>query len=453
MSVDQPTLVDVPLRPAGICEACGRPLRPAATGRPGRFCSSTCRSAAHRRRAKAEPRTPQAAAPAVLAGVRPGRRAELLEGAEAVTAATVALADVLDQGEDPDRTAAALQALLAAAAELTHRATRAAGATKPGPADGGQPALPEPRGDAFRGGNETPPNPDGPAAPAFRGGNETPPAAEPVTAPARPAPARPARAVVVAHPDDTGLQPDAVLRAASDPVRRFGAPDRTDDLALTFGPGWSTTSWSAREAAGVHQFHHHGVRVGWAALLGDGPWGPGGWIAVLHLADGRTEPLIGDRGRPRVHPGWSEALDALRSTRRVPPATAARTPDADRPRPSTGGWLGPRAAEPAAGTVRVPRDPLRRGLPRSMDLHIPLDPAVFGYAWELAGWTVQPDVLVVLGEGYPVGWVERGLDGGDGRVAVYENHFLGDPKTQQAALHDTPELAAHSILRAHVHDL
>ncbi|SDT83477.1 hypothetical protein SAMN05216371_8311 [Streptomyces sp. TLI_053] len=69
-----------------------------------------------------------------------------------------------------------------------------------------------------------------------------------------------------------------------------------------------------------------------------------------------------------------------------------------------------------------------------MDVHIPLDPAIFGHAWVLSGWTVQPDVLVILAEGYPVGWVERGLDGGDGWVAVYEDHFLGDPEIQRAAL-------------------
>ncbi|MEU1425202.1 hypothetical protein, partial [Kitasatospora sp. NPDC005751] len=60
------------------------------------------------------------------------------------------------------------------------------------------------------------------------------------------------------HPDDTGLQPDAVLRATSDPVRRFGPPDRTGALAGTSGEGWTTSSWSAPEAAGVHQLHHQG---------------------------------------------------------------------------------------------------------------------------------------------------------------------------------------------------
>ncbi|MGW4809341.1 hypothetical protein [Kitasatospora sp. NPDC004272] len=108
--------------------------------------------------------------------------------------------------------------------------------------------------------------------------------------------------------------------------------------------------------------------------------------------------------------------------------------------------------EPAA-TVSVPRDPRLRGLPRDMDVSIPLEERTFGYNWQLAGWTVQPDVLVVLGEGYQVGWVERGLDGGDGWVAVYEGYFLGDAATQQAALHDTPEQAARIIHQAHVHNL
>ncbi|WP_404870897.1 hypothetical protein ACI1MP_37195 (plasmid) [Kitasatospora griseola] len=88
-----------------------------------------------------------------------------------------------------------------------------------------------------------------------------------------------------------------------------------------------------------------------------------------------------------------------------------------------------------------------------MDVRIQLDERVFGFGWVLAGWTVQPDVLVVLGEGHRVGWVERGLDGGDGWVAVHDGFCLGDPVTQQAALHATPELAAHAIHHAHVHDL
>ena len=104
-------------------------------------------------------------------------------------------------------------------------------------------------------------------------------------------------------------------------------------------------------------------------------------------------------------------------------------------------------------TVTVPREPLLRGLPRSTDVHTPLDPGMFGYTWKLAGWTVKPDVLLVLGEGHPVGWVERGLDEGDGWVAVYEGYFLGDPATQEAAQHATPVQAAHGVHRAHIEDL
>ncbi len=110
-------------------------------------------------------------------------------------------------------------------------------------------------------------------------------------------------------------------------------------------------------------------------------------------------------------------------------------------------------ADPGAGTISVPREPMLRGLPRGMDVNVPLDERIFGHDWALAGWTVQPDVLVVLGEGHHVGWVERGLDGGDGWVAVHDGYFLGDPTTQQAILHATPELAARTIHQAHVHDL
>ncbi|MGW4652314.1 hypothetical protein [Kitasatospora sp. NPDC004289] len=269
-----------------------------------------------------------------------------------------------------------------------------------------------------------------------------------------PAAVRPTTAAsvfTVPHPDDTDLQPDAVLRATADPVLNYGPPDLTADLAASFGPGWTSSSWSAPGAGRIRQLHQHGVRAGWAALLPEGRWGCGGWIAVLLLADGRAEPLLDPDGRPHTFDDQDQALAAVYAGRLTPPATAARTPDPDRPQPRTGGWIGPRVPEP--GTVKVPRDPRRRGLPDSMDVHIPLDPALFGYAWELCGWTVQPDVMLVLGEGQQVGWVERGLDGGDGWVAVYEGYFLGDPTTQQALLHDTPELAARSILQAHIHDL
>ncbi|OKI95116.1 hypothetical protein AMK19_33165 [Kitasatospora sp. CB01950] len=140
-------------------------------------------------------------------------------------------------------------------------------------------------------------------------------------------------------------------------------------------------------------------------------------------------------------PGAERRLRGLVDRRLAQQGAAIPAPGA--PTESAGG----------AGTVTVPRDPMLRGLPQGMDIHLPLDERVFGYNWALAGWTVQPDVLVVLGEGHQVGWVERGLDGGDGWVAVHDGYFLGDPVTEQAVLHATPELAARSIHHAHVHDL
>ena len=51
-----------------------------------------------------------------------------------------------------------------------------------------------------------------------------------------------------------------------------------------------------------------------------------------------------------------------------------------------------------------------------------------------------------------MGWVERGIPGvaNDAWVAVYEGYFLGDHATQLAALHESPEQAAHSVQRVYL---
>ncbi|MEV7189989.1 hypothetical protein [Kitasatospora sp. NPDC093102] len=103
--------------------------------------------------------------------------------------------------------------------------------------------------------------------------------------------------------------------------------------------------------------------------------------------------------------------------------------------------------------VTVPADPGLRRLPDT-DAAVALDPGVFGDWWSLAGWTVNPDVYLVLGEGHQVGWVERDLPGlGDRWVAVYEGYFIGDQATQDAMLHDTPEQAARTVQLAYLHNL
>jgi hypothetical protein len=96
-----------------------------------------------------------------------------------------------------------------------------------------------------------------------------------------------------------------------------------------------------------------------------------------------------------------------------------------------------------------------RRLPTT-DVSVALDPRVFGDWWSLAGWTVNPDVYLVLGEGHQVGWVERGLPGlgHDGTwVAVYEGCFIGDQATQEAMLHGTPEQAARTVQLAYLQNL
>ncbi|WP_147465260.1 hypothetical protein [Streptomyces sp. 1114.5] len=119
----------------------------------------------------------------------------------------------------------------------------------------------------------------------------------------------------------------------------------------------------------------------------------------------------------------------------------------------------PAPAQPAPATlprpagVPVPTDPMHRCLPPS-DVHAALDARLFGDYWALAGWTVNPDVYLVTGEGHQVGWVVRGLAGiGDRWVAMREGYFIGDINTQEAMLHDTPEQAARTVHTAYLQNL
>ncbi|MFD0567822.1 hypothetical protein ACFQ2M_42020 [Kitasatospora saccharophila] len=234
-----------------------------------------------------------------------------------------------------------------------------------------------------------------------------------------------AELLAAAAPDGGGTCP-----AGSRPAVLVESP-RGETVPLAAGPEGAQGTWTPGVAPrGETHTRPAGPTPSPAAPRGETPAASG---------TGRAAPAqAGERLRSLVDQRLAQQGSGARAA--LAPATA----------PSAAPAVG--AEEPAA-TVSVPRDPRLRGLPRDMDVSIPLEERTFGYNWQLAGWTVQPDVLVVLGEGYQVGWVERGLDGGDGWVAVYEGYFLGDAATQQAALHDTPEQAARIIHQAHVHNL
>ncbi|MGW2402896.1 hypothetical protein ACWCYY_40800 [Kitasatospora sp. NPDC001664] len=124
-------------------------------------------------------------------------------------------------------------------------------------------------------------------------------------------------------PADDG---DALLRAAlADPQVRFSGPGRVDDLAFTFGEGWELVTWTLLDGSSVRLLRHHGVPVGWTALLPDGRWGLGGWIAVQYQGQGRPGRFVADRfSRPQTYPSADLALDVFhRTTAPATPAPAA----------------------------------------------------------------------------------------------------------------------------------
>ncbi|RPE28014.1 hypothetical protein [Kitasatospora cineracea] len=241
-------------------------------------------------------------------------------------------------------------------------------------------------------------------------------------------------------------------RGASADVERIAASVGAELLAATAPAGGGTRPADSGPAVPVESPR------GETAAFGAGPEGAqGAWTpAVAPRGETHARPAglapspAMPRGETTAASGADRMVPAQVDQRLAQQGSHARAAHA----PATVSATAPAVeTEPSAATVSVPRDPLLRGLPRDTDVSIPLEERTFGYNWQLAGWTVQPDVLVVLGEGYQVGWVERGLDGGDGWVAVYEGYFLGDAATQQAALHDTPEQAARIIHQAHVHNL
>ncbi len=120
---------------------------------------------------------------------------------------------------------------------------------------------------------------------------------------------------------------DALLRAAlADPYVRFSGPGRVDDLAFTFGEGWELVTWKLVDGESVQLLRHQGASVGWTALLPDGRWGLGGWIAVQHQGAGLPGRFVADRfSRPQTYPSADLALDVFYRT--TVPTTPALGPE------------------------------------------------------------------------------------------------------------------------------
>ncbi|MFJ6384711.1 hypothetical protein ACIQI7_32475 [Kitasatospora sp. NPDC092039] len=179
---------------------------------------------------------------------------------------------------------------------------------------------------------------------------------------------------------------EALRRAACTlPTRRFGEPDRLDDVDLTVGEGWLLASWDDPEAGDVHQLLHRGRPIGWTAPLPDGPWGAAGHIAAAHQGEQAAVILTDKDSGARTHRTVGDALDALQrahATRLSAEQAVAGVPRLALKRPT--GWT-------------VPSD---RGL------GIPTRYALANGLIHLT-WPDHPGVQELQQDGRPVGWIEE----------------------------------------------
>ncbi|MGW4814312.1 hypothetical protein ACWEPB_22065 [Kitasatospora cineracea] len=330
------------------CQNAVPAAEPGKRGRRSKYCSTACKSKAARDKAKAD---------AVRSALE-GPRAEVLRGAEAAVDVALAFLDAVDA--DP---VAAYERFFTAHAQLGARVCEAArdvrdeirwpglsgqalelrraeeDLTRPDVLARVDPRLlaDEPTGPAFSNRSENPTPAAAPSRPPISDRSEKAPAPAGGTAPAVshrsekalvPAPAAPAAPAARPAADAAAQQAqdfETLRRAAcTDPVRRLGAPERVDDLAVTFGPGWTLASWSDPQAVDVQLLLHRGRPVGWTAPLPDGPWGRAGHIAARHHDEKTATILTNPASGTRTFRSTGDALDALqRATPTPAPAPAA----------------------------------------------------------------------------------------------------------------------------------
>ncbi|MFE2176667.1 hypothetical protein [Kitasatospora sp. NPDC059462] len=295
---------------------------PPRTGRGRRlaYCSQACKSRADRARTKA--RTADLPAQADPDGeptadpqqdrTLPPQRQQLLDIADAVRRHIDAFLAAVD--DDPAAAYAELaHEIPALTTRLLARAQDVRDALHPGDAQAVGIAhrgdFPAPSGEKFGAGES--PRGESPADASPRPAAGNTPRGENTTSGSGPA------GTLTAADANTPLR-----HAVVDPYARFGGPDRLDDLTVTFGPGWELATWTA---PGVELVLHDGAVKGWTALLPDGPWGLGGWIAVEHQGDGRPGRIVADRfSRPQTYRSADLALDAfLRAAPTTPPSAPA----------------------------------------------------------------------------------------------------------------------------------
>ncbi|KOV13302.1 hypothetical protein ADK60_29855 [Streptomyces sp. XY431] len=201
---------------------------------------------------------------------------------------------------------------------------------------------------------------------------------------------------------------NAPLRTAvADPYARFGASDRLDDLAVTFGAGWELATWSA---PGVRLLLHDGTPKGWTCRLPDGSWGLGGWITVEHQGDGRPGRFVADRfGRPRTFPTADLALDVLLlraaasttlSSAPAPAPAAASTTLSSAPAPAPAAADGVPVPDLALATAAGRTPPTLRGLGD------PHRDYALGDGLVHLTWPSAPTVQALEHRGRLAGWVE-----------------------------------------------
>ncbi|MFF0416287.1 hypothetical protein ACFYUY_38395 [Kitasatospora sp. NPDC004745] len=346
---------------------------PGRRGRRSKYCSTACKSKAARDKARAD------AAQAGRDGLDglDGTRADVVRHAEAAVEAARAFLGAVDA--DPtgaydafQRTLASLGVRAQEAAEDVRDEVRWPGVTgtalelrraeetltrpdvlarvdpqvlarRPArPADSDRSVNPAPAGPAAA--RAVSDRPEKAPAPAGSAGADVSDRSE-TGAPARTLAAVEAAVGPAARAEDF----EALRRAAcTDPVVRFGEPERLDDLDLTFGEGWSRTSWDDPRAEDVHQLLHRGRPVGWTAPLPDGPWGRAGHIAAGYQG-GRAAEILTDRtSGARTHRTVGDALDLLQRAhaeqRARAKGTTATPPQLALKRPT--GWSTPSARAP-----------------------------------------------------------------------------------------------------------